>query len=221
AQGNWNVTLPSAAMSALAAGETTLTVSVSNVAGDTVTSSLPLSVEAPVIIPGEPTVTINQFAGDDILSNDEKGTAQTLSGTTTNVETGQTVTVTLGGQTYVGTVDGSGNWSVTVPANALGNLPAGSNAISTTVSNVDGVSASETRDISVETPVTEPGVPALTLNEFAVDNDLSNDEKASGQVVSGTATNVEAGQIVTVTLGGQTYSASVQGDGSWIVTVPS
>ncbi|SFN17405.1 Ig-like domain (group 3) [Candidatus Pantoea varia] len=221
AQGNWSVTLPSAALSALAAGETTLTVSVSNLAGDTVTSSLPISVEAPVTIPGEPTVTINQFAGDDILSNDEKGTTQTLSGTTTNVETGQTVTVTLGGQTYVGTVDGSGNWNVTVPANALGNLPAGSNAISATVSNVDGVSASETRDISVETPVTEPGVPALTLNEFAGDNALSNDEKASEQVVSGTATNVEAGQIVTVTLGGQTYSASVQSDGSWSVAVPS
>lgn len=221
AQGNWSVTLPSAALSDLASGETTLTVSVSNAAGDTVTASLPISVEAPVTIPGEPTVTINQFAGDDILSNDEKGTAQTLSGTTTNVEAGQTVTVTFGGQTYVGTVDGSGNWTVTVPATALGNLPAGSSAISATVSNVEGVSASETRDISVEAPVTEPGVPALTLNEFAGDNDLSNDEKASDQLVSGTATNVEAGQIVTVTLGGQSYSASVQGDGSWSVAVPS
>ncbi|WHQ76584.1 Ig-like domain-containing protein [Pantoea sp. Lij88] len=221
AQGNWNVTLPSAALSALAAGETTLTVSVSNAAGDTVTSSLPISVEAPATQPGEPTLIINQFAGDDILSNDEKGTAQTLSGTTTNVEAGQTVTVTLGGQTYVGTVDGSGNWSVVVPSAALDNLPSGSNAISATVTNNDGVSASETRDISVETPVTEPGVPTLTLNDFAGDNDLSNDEKASDQPVSGTTTNVEAGQIVTVTLGGQTYSASVQGDGSWSVTVPS
>jgi len=221
AQGNWSITLPSAALSALAAGETTLTVSVSNTAGNTVTSSLPISVEAPVTQPGEPTVTINEFAGDDILSNDEKGTAQTLSGTTTNVEAGQTVTITFGGQTYAGIVDGSGNWSVTVPAGALGNLPAGSNVISVTVSNVDGVSAGETRDISVEAPVTEPGVPALTLNEFAGDNDLSNAEKASDQPVSGTVTNVEAGQIVTVTLGGQTYSASVQGDGSWSVTVPS
>lgn len=221
AQGNWSVTLPSAALSALAAGETTLTVSVSNAAGDTVTGSLPISVEAPVTQPGEPTLSIGQFAGDDILSNGEKGTDQTLSGTTTNIEAGQTVTVTLGGQTYVGTVDGSGNWSVIVPAAALGNLPAGSNAISATVSNADGVSTSETRDISVETPVTEPGVPGLTLNDFASDNDLSNDEKAVDQLVSGTATNVEAGQIVTVTLGGQTYSASVQSDGSWSVAVPS
>lgn len=221
AQGNWSVTLPSAALSVLASGETTLTVSVSNAAGNTVTGSLPISVEAPVTQPGDPTITINEFAGDDILSNDEKGTAQTLSGTTTNVEAGQTVTITFGGQTYAGIVDGSGNWSVTVPAGALGNLPAGSSAISATVSNVDGVSAGETRDISVETPVTEPGVPALTLNEFASDNDLSNAEKASDQPVSGTTTNVEAGQIVTVTLGGQTYSASVQGDGSWSITVPS
>ncbi|ADO10259.1 Putative AT-2 family transporter precursor [Pantoea vagans C9-1] len=221
AQGNWSVTLPSAALSALAAGETTLTVSVSNAAGNTVTGSLPISVEAPVTQPGEPTVTIGQFAGDDILSNDEKGTAQTLSGTTTNIEAGQTVTVTLGGQTYLGTVDGSGNWSVIIPAAALGNLPAGSNAIGVTVSNAAGLTTSETRDISVDAPTTEPGVPALTLNDFAGDNDLSNDEKAVDQLVSGTTSNVEAGQLVTVTLGGQTYSASVQADGSWSVTVPS
>ncbi|KGD76145.1 Ig-like domain-containing protein [Pantoea vagans] len=221
AQGNWSVTLPSAALSALAAGETTLTVSVSNAAGNTVTGSLPISVEAPVTQPGEPTVTIGQFAGDDILSNDEKGTAQTLLGTTTNIEAGQTVTVILGGQTYLGTVDGSGNWSVIIPAAALGNLPAGSNAIGVTVSNAAGITTSETRDISVDAPTTEPGVPALTLNDFAGDNDLSNNEKAVDQLVSGTTSNVEAGQLVTVTLGGQTYSASVQADGSWSVTVPS
>ncbi|HAH13857.1 MAG TPA: hypothetical protein DCL47_10540, partial [Pantoea agglomerans] len=45
---------------------------------------------------------------------------------------------TFGGQTYLGTVDGSGNWSVIVPAAALGNLPAGANTISVTVSNADG-----------------------------------------------------------------------------------
>ncbi|SUB15813.1 Uncharacterised protein [Pantoea agglomerans] len=34
-------------------------------------------------------------------------------------------------------------------------------------------------------------------------------EKSSDQVLSGTTTNVEAGQIVTITLGDQTYSAVV------------
>ncbi|MGJ0127378.1 Ig-like domain-containing protein [Pantoea sp. RHCKP32] len=221
AQGNWSVTLPSAALSALAAGTTTLTVSVSNAAGDTATNSLPLNVEAPVTQAGDPVITIGQFAGDDILSNDEKGTTQTLSGTTTNVEAGQTVTVTLGGQTYLGTVDGDGNWSVSIPAAALGELPAGSSAIDVSVSNAAGVIATETRDIAVEAPATQPGEPGLILDNFAGDNLLSNEEKAVGQPVSGTTTNIEPGQIVTVTLGGQTYSASVQSDGSWSVTVPS
>ncbi|MER5028783.1 Ig-like domain-containing protein [Pantoea anthophila] len=221
AQGNWSVTLPQAALSALAAGETTLTVSVSDAAGNTVTSSLPITVEAPVTQPGDVTLTIDQFAGDDILSNDEKGTAQTLSGSTTNVEAGQTVTVTLGGQTYLGTVDSSGNWSVIIPAAALSSLPAGSNAISVTVSNLAGATGSETRDIAVEAPATEPGVPGLILNDFAGDNLLSNDEKTVDQAVSGTTTNIEAGQVVTVTLGGQTYSTTVQADGSWSVTVPA
>ncbi|MFP3335299.1 hypothetical protein SB761_31870, partial [Pseudomonas sp. SIMBA_064] len=70
------------------------------------------------------------------------------------------------------------------------------------------------------TPVT-PGTPAITLNAFAGDDVLDNAEKSSDQILSGTTSNVEAGQIVTVTLGGQTYNAAVGADGSWSVTIPA
>lgn len=221
ADGNWSLTVPAAALTALAAGDTTITVSVSNAAGSTATTALPITVEAAVTPPGEPTVAMGQFAGDDILSNDEKGTAQTLSGTTTNIEAGAQVNVTLGGQNYPGIVDNAGNWQVTIPAAALGNLPAGSNAISVTVSNTAGTSVSETRDIAVEASGTGPAIPTLTINDFAGDNLLSNDEKSVDQILSGTTTNIEAGQLVNVTLGGQVYSASVDADGGWSLTVPS
>ena len=221
ADGNWSLTVPAAALTALAAGDTTITVSVSNAAGSTATTALPITVEAAVTPTGEPTVAIGQFAGDDILSNDEKGTAQTLSGTTTNIEAGAQVTVTLGGQNYLGIVDNTGNWQVTIPAAALGNLPAGSNAISVTVSNTAGTSVSETRDIAVEASGTGPAIPTLAINDFAGDNQLSNDEKSVDQILSGTTTNIEAGQLVNVTLGGQVYSASVDADGGWSLTVPS
>ncbi|MBN9931685.1 hypothetical protein HZD82_28270, partial [Pantoea agglomerans] len=65
------------------------------------------------------------FAGDNLLSNVEKATDQTLTGSTSNVEPGQLVTVTLGGQTYSASVQGDGSWSVAVPSAALNALAAG------------------------------------------------------------------------------------------------
>ncbi|MEX5585728.1 hypothetical protein, partial [Pseudomonas lurida] len=84
--------------------------------------------------PGTPTLTLNAFADDNILSNDEKLEAQAVSGSTTNVEAGQIVTVTLGGQSYSGTVGADGSWNIAIPADALGALAAGSASLVVTVS---------------------------------------------------------------------------------------
>ncbi|GHL31854.1 hypothetical protein ECZU26_26790 [Escherichia coli] len=49
---------------------------------------------------GLPGVTINTVAGDDIINAAEAGAAQTISGVVTRAAAGDTVTVTLGGNTY-------------------------------------------------------------------------------------------------------------------------
>ncbi|VTR46953.1 Uncharacterised protein [Serratia fonticola] len=41
------------------------------------------------------------------------------------------------------------------------------------------------------------------------------------QTLSGSSLNVEAGQIVSITLNGKTYTATVQADGSWSTSVPA
>ncbi|WP_072193734.1 Ig-like domain-containing protein [Pantoea stewartii] len=219
--GSWSVTVPSAALQALAAGTATIAVTVSNAAGTAATTTETITVEAPATQPGDPTVTLASFAGDNILDNAEKATDQTVSGITANVEPGQTVTVTLGGQTYTTTVGTDGSWSVTVPAAALQALAAGTATIAVTVSNAAGTAATTTETITVEAPATQPGDPTVTLAPFAGDNILDNAEKATDQTVSGITANVEPGQTVTVTLGGQTYTATVGQDGSWSVTVPA
>ncbi|MGK3141503.1 Ig-like domain-containing protein [Pantoea sp. C2G6] len=219
--GSWSLTVPSAALSALAAGSATLIVSVSSAAGDTVTATLPITVEAPATQPGEPSLTIDAFTSDNVLSNDEKLEAQPVTGTTTSVEAGQIVTVTLGGQSYSGVVGSDGRWNIAIPADALNALAAGNTTLSASVSNAAGTVASGSQIISVEAPLTAPGEPTITLNQFATDDVLSNDEKASDQLLSGSTTNVEAGQLVTVTLGGQSYSATVGSDGNWSLTVPA
>ncbi|PQK81676.1 hypothetical protein, partial [Pantoea ananatis] len=73
------------------------------------------------------------FAGDNVLDNSEKASDQLVSGTTSNVEAGQTVTVTLGGQTYTTTVGADGSWSLSVPSAALTALAAGTTTLNVTV----------------------------------------------------------------------------------------
>ncbi|WP_147198929.1 Ig-like domain-containing protein [Pantoea sp. CCBC3-3-1] len=218
ADGTWNVTIPAADLAALPTGNNTLSLSVTNNAGTTATTSDTIAVEASTVQPGVPTIAIAAFAGDDVLNAAEQQTAQTVSGTTTNVQQGQTVTVTLGGQTYTATVGADGTWSVAVPATALQALAAGASTIGATVTDTAGVSADATHNFTVEALA---GTPAITIAAFAGDDVLDTTEQQAAQTISGATANVPQGQTVTVTLNGQTYTATVGADGTWSVSVPA
>jgi len=168
--------------------------------------------------PLTPVISINPFAGDNVLDVGEKNSAQTLSGTTTNVEAGQTVTIVLGGVTYTTTVGADGSWSISVPPAALQALAEGTSTITVTVSNSAGTQASGSVVITVNGDAAV--IPTIGINDFAEDNVLDAGEKGSAQTLSGTTTNVEAGQTVTIVLGGVTYTTTVGADGSWSISVP-
>ncbi|WP_232081759.1 Ig-like domain-containing protein, partial [Citrobacter rodentium] len=97
----------------------------------------------------------------------------------------------------------------------LAGLSDGSARVEASVSNAAGNSASATHDYSVDT-----GAPVITINTIAADDILNATEAQSDLVISGT-TNAPAGQTVTVTIGGVDYTAQVQANGSWSVTVPA
>ena len=61
-------------------------------------------------------ISIDTIAADDVINAAEKGADLVLSGSTSNVEENQTVTVTFGGKSYTATVDADGNWTATVPS---------------------------------------------------------------------------------------------------------
>lgn len=221
ADGSWSINVPADALAALAAGNTSISVSVNNAAGTVATSDLAITVEAPPVTePGTPVISINPFAGDNVLDNAEKTATQTISGTTSNVEAGQLVTITLGGQSYSATVGANGSWSVGVPATALAALANGANVISVTVNNAAGTPAESSLNITVNGVDSEPDSPVINIALFAGDDILDNSEKGTAQTLSGTTSDVEAGRVVTITLGEQTFSATVNANGSWSVTIP-
>ena len=210
ADGTWTAAIPAADVSALNAGTVTVTVDGQSAAGNTVSISHDVKVDLAAVA-----ISIDPIASDDVINAAEKGVDLVLSGSTTNVEENQTVTITFGGKSYTATVDASGSWTATVPSADLGSLKDGDASVQVSVTNVNGNSASAGREYSVDATA-----PTVSI-EIVSDNNIINAAEAQQDLVVNGVTNAEAGQTVTVTLNGVDYTTTVQANGSWSVTVPS
>ncbi|WP_254055675.1 Ig-like domain-containing protein [Ruegeria sp. EL01] len=212
AGGSWSVTVPNADLSGLVTGvPASITVAVEDTAGN---PSAPISVSVPVNLTG-PSIAIAPLSVGAILNSTEIGSDLTVTGTTGNVGDGQQVTVTLDGQTYTGTVSG-GTWSVTIPSGDLVALAdGGSFNLTADVSDSDGLAAHQA-DVSISTDVTAPTLSIDSLSDGAI---MSAAEQGTDLTIAG-STTAEDGQVVSIEMNGQSYSATVSG-GSWSVSVPA
>ncbi|HHH4446353.1 TPA: Ig-like domain-containing protein [Enterobacter hormaechei subsp. xiangfangensis] len=209
ADGSWTAAIPAADVGALAAGTMTVTVAGQSTAGNPVSISHDVIVDLAAVA-----ISIDAIATYDVINAAEKGVDLVLSGSTSNVEENQTVTVTFGGKTYTAKVDADGNWTATVPSADLAGLKDGDASVQVSVTNAHGNSASAGREYSVDATA-----PTVTIDTVAGDNVINGSEAAAGVAISGTTT-AEVGQTVTVTLGGNSYTAQVQQGGVWSVNVP-
>ncbi|MSI87829.1 Ig-like domain-containing protein, partial [Escherichia coli] len=210
ADGTWSLGVPAADVSNWPAGTVDITVSGTNSAGTTSTITHPVTVDLTAVA-----ITINALSGDDVINAVEKGETLVVSGSTSGVEAGQTVTVTFGGKNYTTTVEANGSWTVNVPPADLAALPDGAGNVQASVSNINGNSAQADRAYSVDATA-----PLVTINTIASDDILNVSEAGAGITISGTTT-AQAGQTLTVTLNNNTYQTTVQADGTWSVNVPA
>ncbi|WP_254447198.1 Ig-like domain-containing protein [Ruegeria sp. HKCCA0235A] len=210
--GSWSVTIPNSDLSSLSTGvPASVLVAVEDVSGN---PAVPLLVSVPVDLTG-PSISITPLPVGSVLNATEAGSDLTISGLTSNVEEGQQVTVTLDGQTYSGTVSG-GAWNVTVPAGDLASLSDGGNfSVTADVDDASGVTAPQA-GVTFSKDVT---APTLSIDSFSDGAVMNAAERATDLSISG-STTAEDGQIVTVSLNGQSHSAMVSG-GNWSVTVPA
>ncbi|HED6246585.1 TPA: Ig-like domain-containing protein, partial [Enterobacter cloacae] len=210
ADGSWSAAVPAADVGALAAGTVTVTVEGQSSAGNPVSISHDVTVDLASVA-----ISIDAIATDDVINAAEKGADLVLSGSTSNVEANQTVTITFGGKSYTATVGTDGKWTATVPAADLAGLKDGDASVQVSVTNVNGNSASAGREYSVDATA-----PSVTINTLATDDILNAAEAQADLTVSGTST-AEAGQTVTVSLNGKDYTATVGSDGNWTLNVPA
>src|SRR5690606_10780248 len=100
------------------------------------------------------TISIDTIAGDDIINAAESGADVTVTGTVGgDVQEGDTVTITVGENSYEAQVGADGTWSVAIAGSVL----AANGQVSASVTTTDGAgnttSADTSRDYAVDTEV--------------------------------------------------------------------
>ncbi len=209
--GTWQVTLPATEVQALAEGNYAVNASVSDRAGNTTSHSANFTVDT-----SAPVVSVNTVAGDDILNNAEQAVAQIISGQVSGASPGDTVTVKLGTHVLTGIVLADGSWNVALDPAVTRTLDRGANTIFVTVTDAAGNTGAASRAITLV------GVsPLITINTVSGDDIISGAEKGAPLTLTGSTQQAETGQTVTVTLAGQSFTTTVQADGSWSLTVPA
>lgn len=195
---NWSLTLPGSIWNGVADGTVPVTATVGGV---TEQSNVTLDISAPV-------VTIDTVASDNVIDGTEQKAGQIISGTA-DAEPGQVVEVTFNGRSYHSVVADGGVWSVNVDARDFLETPDGDYAITASVADIAGNSGATNSSVYLQADA-----PTVSINSFTADDILSKLEQGAPQTISGTA-SVDVGRVVTVTLNGKEYSATVQGDHSW------
>ncbi|RIY39139.1 retention module-containing protein, partial [Neopusillimonas maritima] len=210
----WSIEVPGADL--LSAGSISASLTTTNIAGlsATGTTSRPYLVDTDI----SASVTINPVTADNIVNSLESGQAITLSGRVGgDVRAGDVVTITIGSATYTATVAANGvSWSVSVPGSVL----AGNSSISARVTATDAAGNAATASSS-QNYVVDTGVSAsVEIDPVTGDNVISAVESGGSVVLTGTVGgDVKDGDTVIVTVGGNSYEATVSG-GTWSVSVP-
>ncbi|WP_394167309.1 Ig-like domain-containing protein, partial [Photobacterium piscicola] len=165
-------------------------------------------------------ITIDNITADDVINAAEAKTDIPVHGTVgADVKAGDTVTVTVGSQTYTTTVQTGNTWTVAVPGNVL--VDNGSHDVQASVTTTN--SAGNTATANAEHPYTvDTTIAAMVTIDNITSDDVINATEAKMDIpVHGTVgENVKVGDTVTVTVGSQTYTTTVQTGNTWTVNVP-
>ncbi len=196
--------------SSISIGATTFTDLAGNDNG--VTASLaPLNIDTQV-----PSIGSSTLSWGTSLNNSEIGSNGTVTLALTNVEDGRTVSVSVNSQTYTATVS-SNAATITIPSADLTALTDGGTYTVTTNVNDAAGNAAPAGTVTFTVDRTLPTITSVTTSAGTV---INATESASAATVTVNTSGTENGQVVSVVLNSQTYSATVSSNVATI-TIPA
>ncbi|HHH3795922.1 TPA: Ig-like domain-containing protein, partial [Enterobacter hormaechei subsp. steigerwaltii] len=207
----WSVNVPESVLTALGNGDLTVSATVTNDHGNTGTGERDITIDANL-----PGLRVDTVAGDDVINSIEHRQNLIITGSSDGLTAGTALTVTVNGKTYPATVLADGTWSAAIPSADVSAWPEGTVKISVTGDSAAGNPITISHDVTVDLTTV-----AISINALATDDVINAAEVASGQTLSGKVSGAASGDTVTIGIGGNTYTATVQDDLSWSVNVAS
>ena len=153
-----------------------------------------------------PTITGILVSGDDRVSAQEAASPITVSGSVADIESGAEVSLDVGGVSATASVDDQGDFTVDVALSSL--TTDDSYSVSAAVSDAVGNAAPD----FTSSFVLDTTAPTITSVLVAGDNLVNSSEQTSSVAVSGRTSDVEDGQIITLTINGADITATVTGN---------
>ncbi|MDC7715600.1 retention module-containing protein [Vogesella sp. DC21W] len=209
--GSWSVT----PAQPLPDGAANFEVTATDPAGNTTSSSVPVTIDT---TPPLASITLDaNITADDVINASEAGQLVPVTGSVgADVKVGDTVTLTVNGKQFTGTVAADKTFSINVPGADL--VADSDKTIDASVTTTDAAgnrtTATTTEGYRVDT--TPPTVTARldpASDSGTVGDGITNDRTPT---ISGTG---EAGNTITVTSPtGETLTTTVKPDGTWSVT---
>ena len=184
----------------------TLAANVSDAVGNAATEfdGIPFKVDTTA-----PSITSVTVSWGPTLNGTEINSDGRVTVVTSGAENGQTVTVTLNGKSYFGTVAGDST-ELAVGASDLQGLTDGiSYTLAANVSDAAGNAATEFNGIPFMVDTTAPSITSVTVSWGTT---LNGTEINSDGTITVVTSGAENGQTVTVTFNGKAYNGTVAGD---------
>jgi hypothetical protein len=205
-------------------GSVHATVTVTDAVGNSATATADHAYTVDTI--ANASITLDAITGDNKLSLTEAAGNVSMTGTVGgDVKAGDTVTLTVSGHEYTGTVGANNTFAISVKGS---DLSAGSSVhASVTATDTAGNTATATADQSyvVEVapppppPTPQPATASITIDSITADNVINATEAAGNVSVSGTVGgDAKAGDTVTLTVNGPLRAATWQ---SPIICMPA
>ncbi len=202
------------------AGTTSVKVTCTDSQGATANDIFDIVVTAPVVSSVKTALTINPVTGDNVILNSENTGSITLTGKVSGTfAAGDTVTLVINGTNYTATAAADGSYSVAVLASDL--AADSDKKVEGAVVGTGGELATAAQTYVLESTDT-PTQTALAIDPITADNVvIANEANGSGNVaVTGKVTGVfAAGDTVTLTINGHTYTATAAANGTFSVDV--